>query len=161
MVFMLEPYASPMAPPVEVRRAAFAQWMRRILDQAKTQRGLSVVDIAKLAGIGNPTIYRWAKGEGKDLPLPEQVLAFCDALDIPPTAAFAILWPGKTEPVPAPEPILLDADYQLLMRKLHDPHVNEFEKEFIRETMRQLADRPTGRSTAPRAPHRSRPRRAN
>lgn len=140
-----EPYVGPMAPPVEVRRDAFARWVRRVLAQAKDVRGLGVVDIAKMAGIGNPTIYRWAKGDGKDLPNPEQVLAFCDALDIPSAAAFTILWPGKNELRAQPEPIPMDADLQTLMRKLSDPNVSEFEREFIRETLRQLADRPVQR----------------
>ena len=146
-----------MAPPVEVRRDAFAKWVRRVLAQAKEVRGLGVVQIADMARIGNPTIYRWANGTGKELPNPEQVLAFCDALDIPAAAAFSILWPGKTELRAEPEPIPMDADLQTLMRKLNDPNVSEFEREFIRETIRQLADRPIQRS---RTVKRTRPGRA-
>ena len=142
MISTEDVYLGDMAPTVEVRRDAFAVWVKRVLQQAKTNRGLSVVQIAKLAGIGNPTIYRWRNGEGKELPNPEQVLAFCDALDIPPQAAFSILWPGKTEQAAKPTPLPMDSDYQTLMRKLNDPSVSAFEKEFIRETLRQLADRP-------------------
>ncbi len=138
-----EPYPADVAPPVDVRRANFARWVKRVLDQAKAQRGLSVPQIAVMAGIGNQTIYRWRDGKGEDLPKPEQVLMFCDALDISPMVAFAILWPGKVDaPVPVEPIILEDENYRTLMRKLQDDSVPEFEKMFIRETMRQLADRP-------------------
>lgn len=146
---MLSPYLGDMAPPVEVRRDAYAAWVRRVLAQAKTSRRLSVPKIAEMAGIGNPTIYRWRNGEGKELPNPEQVLAFCDALDIPSQAAFSILWPGKNEAMPTPEPIPMDTDFQTLMRILNDPNTSEFDREFIRETIRQLADRPMRPGRAP------------
>lgn len=135
-----------MPPPLEVRRDNFAKWVKRVLRQAKLARGLSIPDIAKLSGVSDPTIYRWAKGEGKDLPKPELVVMFCDALDInpiDPAGPFAILWPSKAASVEAPEPLPMDADYQLLMRKLHDPNVSDFDKQFIRETLAQLAARPT------------------
>jgi transcriptional regulator with XRE-family HTH domain len=143
-----------MPPPIEVRREAFKAWVRRVLGQAKAQRGLSVVDIARLSGVSDPTIYRWRNGDWKKGPDPDQVVAFCDALDINPTIAFAILWPGKKDSAPAVEPIVLDADYQTLMRKLADDGVPEFEKHFIRETLRQLADRPR---TPAHLPQRTRP----
>jgi transcriptional regulator with XRE-family HTH domain len=131
-----------MVPSIEVRREAFAIWVRRVTGHAKTARGLSIEDIAELAGIGNPTIYRWRKGQGKALPLAEQVEAFCDALDIDPAIPFAILWPGKNRGSAAAEPLPLDPDFQTLARKILDPNTSDFEKKFIRETMRQLADRP-------------------
>jgi transcriptional regulator with XRE-family HTH domain len=142
-------YGGDVAPPIEVRRDAFKAWVKRVLAQAKTARNLSVVDIAELAGIGDNTIYRWANGDWKRAPQPDQIVAFCDALDISPSVPFGILWPGKNEAVPAPAPLPTDENYQVLMRKLNDPAVGEFEKEFIRETLRQLADRPVTRVHKP------------
>jgi len=154
---MEDSYLVDMPQPPEVRKANFAAWCRRVLDQAKVQRGLSVPQIAELAGIGNQTISRWRNGTLKELPNPEQVVAFCDALDIDPAIPFGILWPGKSEAAPRPEPIVFDADYQALQRKLNDPHVSEFEKAFIRESLRQLVDRP-GRPAEQQTPQRSRRR---
>lgn len=155
VLFLLDPYLDDVAPPVDVRRDAFAAWVKRVLAQAKTSRGLSVPKIADMAGIGNNTIYRWRDGGGKELPNPEQVLAFCDALDIPPVAAFSILWPGKNEALPAPGPIALDGDFQSLMRILNDPNTSDFDREFIRETIRQLVDRPMRPGRAPQRTRRS------
>lgn len=146
-------YGDDMAPSLEVRRDAFAAWVKRVLLQAKTARGLSVVDIANLADIGDNTIYRWAKGDWKKAPDPNAIEAFCDALGISPLIPFAILWPGKDGAVAAPQPLPSDENYDLLMRKLNDPNTGEFEKEFIRETMRMLMDRP---ATGIHAPTRTR-----
>lgn len=148
---LLEPYLDDVAPPIEVRRARFAEWVKRALAHAKTNQGLSVPAIAKLAGIGNQTIYRWRSGMGEELPEPAKVVAFCDAIDVSTAEPFQILWPGKNDPSPQPQPLLpMDANLQTLMRKLSDPTVDDFEKEFIRETLRQLADRPTQRRTPTR-----------
>lgn len=144
-LFLLDPYLDDVAPPVEVRKAHFAEWVKRAVAHAKTTQKLSVPKIAKIAGIGNQTIYRWINAEGKELPAPETVVAFCDAIDLPPDEPFRILWPGKNEPAPEPAPMPVDPDLQTLMRKLRDPNVSEFEREFIRETLRQLADRPVHR----------------
>lgn len=147
-------YLVVMAPPLEVRKANFARWVQRVLAQAQDQRGLSVPTIAKMAGIGDQTIYRWRNGTLKKLPFPEQVVAFCDALDITTKFPFLILWPGKNDEAAEPEPIVLDSNYQALQRKLQDPAVPEFEKLFIQESLRQLADRP---SNPAHLPQRKRP----
>lgn len=142
ILFLLDPYLDDVAPPIDVRRQRFAEWVKRAVAHAKMAQGLSVPDIATRAGIGNQTIYRWINGDLKELPAPDRVVAFCDAIDVPPDEPFRILWPGKNDASPATEPIPLDGELQLLMRRLHDPATAEFEKEFIRETLRQLAARP-------------------
>lgn len=142
--FGTEPYLDDVAPPIEVRKVRFADWVKRVTDHAKQHRNLSIPKIAELADIGDQTIYRWKKAEGKELPDPEAVLAFCDALDIDPQVeAFRILWPGKAEKPAEPLPITDDENYVALQRKLNDPNVSDFDKAFIRETLRQLNDRPT------------------
>jgi hypothetical protein len=70
--------------------------------------------------------------------VPDAVVAFCDALDIDPKHAFAILWPGKNDDAPPPEPAPLDRDIELLARRLRDPNVTEAEKVSIRGTIRFL-----------------------
>lgn len=97
--------------------------------------------VAKASGVGDSTIYRWRDGEWTRNPLAEQVVAFCDALGIPPSAAFSILWPGRSERPAEPEPMPLEPDLQTILRRLRDPDVPEREKFLIRETLRSLAAR--------------------
>jgi len=133
-------YGHTVPPPVEVRKKAFAAFIRRALVNAETDRGWSIPRVAKEAGIGNPTIYRWRDGDWAKAPSPDAVLAFCDALDIDPRHAFAILWPGKNEAAPLPEPAPMDPDMERLMRRLRDPKVTEAEKITIRATIRHLVN---------------------
>jgi transcriptional regulator with XRE-family HTH domain len=127
----------------EARLAAFSAFVRRALDEARVSRGLSVEGVARLAGIGVNTVYLWRNGTFKQYPLGESVEAFCDALNIPTSAAFNILWPGKSGKAASPEPIPPDPDFELLLRKLRDPAVSERERYLIRETIRGLALRPS------------------
>lgn len=98
-----------------------------------------------MAGIGRSTVYRWKDGTWEQDPKGAAVKAFCDALDINPGAAYAILWPGKDDrPAPA-EPLPTDPDIDTLLRRISDPNVPEEEKYLIRETIRSLAARVPGR----------------
>lgn len=140
-------YGLLVAPPLERRLASFTAFVNRAIRMAKEDRGWSVPDIARNANqagdkLSNQTIYRWAKGQwDQGVPKPEAVLAFCDALDIPPQAAFTLLWPGKNDATPPPEPAPLDPDIEQLARRLRDPNVSEAEKVTIRATVRHLAGR--------------------
>lgn len=96
--------------------------------------------IAEVAGIGNPTIYRWRDGNWRQGPRAEQVVAFCNALGLSPSVPFGILWPGQDEQVPADEAPPLDPDLKIIMRRLADPNVGDAEKATIRATLRYLAD---------------------
>lgn len=136
-------YLVAMPADPEVRRQRWAQFVRRALAHAHTTRGWTVPRVAEAAGIGSNTIYRWRDARGIKAPLPEQVVAFCDALDIPVEQAFRILWPGKNgvpEPTPPPP---LDDTILTIARKLADPHVPDREKWYLRESLRELADRPS------------------
>lgn len=130
-----------MPATADARRAAFSRFVQRALEYAKTERGWSVPRIAKESGVGDSTIYRWRDGQWQSSPKPEQVVAFCDSLDIPPSAAFLILWPGQRERPAEPEPMPLEPDLQTILRRLRDPDVPEREKFLIRETLRSLAAR--------------------
>lgn len=125
------------------RRDAFTRFVNRALAQAKDERGWSIPKVAEVSGVGQQTLYRWQKGDwGRDFPKGELVEQFCDALDIPTAAAFAILWPGKTGRPAEPEPLPYEPEFDRLMRKLRDPNVPDQEKYLIRETVRGLAHRP-------------------
>lgn len=138
-------YGDGVPQPLEVRRANFAAWVRRVLRHARDARNLSVTDIAEQAGIGSQTIYRWRNqswtSEG---PKPDQLVAFCNALGISTREPFAILWAGDIDGTPPVEPLAInDPDLLTLARKLLDDNVPETEKFFIRETIAQLAARAT------------------
>lgn len=144
-------------PDPAVRLQRWAEWVRRALAHAHATRGWTVPKIAKRAGIGSNTIYRWRDAAGIRQPRPEQVVAFCDALGLPAAEALAILWPGEHDP-PAPEPEpLADPDLVVIARKLQDPALPESERYHLRETLRQLAARPDRPETA-RPPLRGRRR---
>ncbi|WP_162959344.1 helix-turn-helix domain-containing protein [Micromonospora tulbaghiae] len=129
-----------MVPNLEARKAAFARWVQRQLDRAKEQRGWSVPKIAEVAGIGNPTIYRWRDGNWRKGPQAEQIVAFCNALGLSPSIPFGILWPGQDEMMPADEEPPLHPDLRIIQRRLADPNVGEAEKATIHATLRYLAD---------------------
>jgi hypothetical protein len=135
---------------VEQRRAAFAAFVDRSLRNAQQGRGWSLPQVALQAGIGSNTIRRWREGSWKQGPLPDQVVAFCDVLDIPTQAAFSILWPGKSERPREPEPAAVDPDIAEVARLMNDPNVSDFDRQFIRETLKQLAARPTNRTARTR-----------
>jgi hypothetical protein len=130
----------------DARKTAFSRFVRRALDQAKVGRGWGVdrvVEEAAKAGrpVGRATIYRWLNSEWTEAPSPDLIEAFCDVLDIPPAAAFAVLWPGKTGRAQVTPPPELDPDVETLLRRLQDPNVADAEKYHIRETLKTLAAR--------------------
>lgn len=141
-------YGQVVPPPIGVRKKAFAAFVSRAIRMAEDDRGWSVPRIAAEARsmgskLSNQTIYRWRDGDWAKAPDPDAVLAFCDALDIDPKHAWAILWPGKNEAAPPPEPAPIDPDIAQLMRRLRDPNVSEAEKTTIRATVRHLIGRTT------------------
>lgn len=132
-----------MSPPSpEARRDRFARWVRRALDDAKATRGWDRTRVIKESGVGRTTLYRWLKGDWTEDPEPAKIRDFADALDIPPSIPFMILWPGKRDRAPQPGPPPMDPDIELVLRKLVDPTVSEAEKYHLRETIRSLASRP-------------------
>ncbi len=134
------------------RHVAFSRFVKRATDQARATKGWEVRDIEAASGVGKSTIYRWISGDFELDPRGGDIERFCDALDIPPSVAFTILWPGKNSRRTVTEPLPMDDDFQLLLRKLRDPNVSEPEKYHIRETIQGLAARPVrpARSTTDR-----------
>lgn len=136
-------YRLAMVTSPDVRKANFAAFVKRAIRTAEA-RGWSVPRIAKEAGIGSNTIYRWRDGDWKEGPKRDQLEAFCGALGIPVSQALAILSPdGDDKPADTP-PAPLDPDLQTLLRVLADPATPQADRDFIQESLRMLAARADG-----------------
>jgi len=125
----------------EGRKLAFANFVRKGLDHARTSRAWNGSEVARRTGISRQTINRWVRGDWSTDPEPERVRAFCEGLGLDPAAAFAILeWHKPASRSTSPPP--MDPDVEALLRRLTDPRISDAEKFHIRETVRYLAYRP-------------------
>ncbi len=125
------------------RKIAFASFVRKALDGARTTRAWNGSEVARRTGVSRQTINRWVRGDWASDPEPERVAAFCTGLGLDPSTAFGILgWDRSATDRPAPAPVTLDPDIEALLRRLADPRVSDAEKFHIRETVRYLAHRP-------------------
>lgn len=125
----------------EGRRLAFATFVRKGLEHARTSRAWNGSEVARRTGISRQTINRWVRGDWSTDPEPERVVAFCEGIGLDPATAFAILeWHRSAGRAAAQPP--MDPDIEALLRRLTDPRVSEVEKFHIRETVRYLAYRP-------------------
>jgi transcriptional regulator with XRE-family HTH domain len=123
------------------RRDRWSRYVKRALENAKTQRGWTITKVLEESDIARSTLYSWINASWKDDVLAGNVEKFCDALGQPTEDAFHILWPGKFGRRVATEPVAMDPDLELLLRKLVADDTPEMEKYFIRESLRQLANR--------------------
>lgn len=129
----------PASASHDPRVLAFARFVRRALDEAVKDRGMSIEDVEQRTGLGRSTMYRWRRAEITN-PQRDQVQKFCDGLGIPRTVASQILgWDG-TPTSPEPDPTT-DPDLRAVARILMDPAVPDEEKTVIRATLRHLARR--------------------
>jgi transcriptional regulator with XRE-family HTH domain len=123
------------------RRLAFAGFVRRALETARTSRAWNGSEVARRTGVSRQTINRWVRADWHSDPEPERVVAFCEGLGLSPAAAFALLeWARPADQTPEPAPAL-DPDIAALVRRLADPTLTEQELFHIRETVRYLAHR--------------------
>ena len=113
---------------------AFARFVRRAVDDAKTRRRL-----AAETGVGRSTLFRWLAGDCHDFPELSNVRGFCEALEIPVSAAFAALGMVSDESR-SPVDASVRADIQRVLARLADPLISAAEKTIIRSTLRYLAD---------------------
>ena len=137
------PYRQRVPETSPGRKIAFAAFVRKALDDARTTRAWSGSEVSRRTGVSRQTLNRWVRGEWTSDPEAERVVAFCTGLGINPSVAFGVLgWDRATatRPVPAAPP--MDPDVEALLRRLVDPNVSEAEKFHIRETIRYLAYRP-------------------
>ncbi|MFB9235216.1 XRE family transcriptional regulator [Plantactinospora siamensis] len=126
------------------RKVAFAAFVRRALDEARSTRAWTGTEVARRTGVSRQTINRWVRGEWVSDPEPERVIAFCEGLGLQPTAAFAVLgWDRTALPRQDRAAPAMDPDVEALLRRLVDPEVPDTEKFHIRETIRYLAYRPS------------------
>ena len=125
------------------RKIAFAAFVRKALDDARTTRAWSGSEVSRRTGVSRQTINRWVRGEWASDPEAERVVAFCTGLGLNASVAFGVLgWDKATPARPAPAAPPMDPDVEALLRRLVDPNVSEADKFHIRETIRYLAYRP-------------------
>lgn len=117
----------------------FARFVSRVLDRAR-DRGMTDVHIEAVTGVRASTFHRWRRGVVA--PTVDKVRQFCAGLGVSPNEALAALGVGDRAAT-APEPIV-DPDIVALLRKLQDPNTNQETKDYIRTTLRILADMPPG-----------------
>lgn len=131
-------------------QAAFARFVRRAIDDAKSDHGWTVSDVATHTGVGRSTVFRWLAGDWQDYPELAKVRGFCAALDVPVGMAFRALGLPDGAQAGAPrrdriEPPI-DADLRVIMARLADPAVPPEEKKLIHDMLRYLAHRPVRRA---------------
>lgn len=127
-------------------QVAFARFVRRAVDDVKTRRGWTVSRLAEETGVGRSTLFRWLNGDCQDFPELKKVRSFCDALDIPVSAAFTALGVRHSDAEPEAESAAR-ADTQRIMRRLTDPNVSAEEKTVIRDMLRYLANGSSARAS--------------
>ncbi|WBB79093.1 helix-turn-helix transcriptional regulator [Micromonospora sp. WMMD882] len=123
---------------------AFARFVRRVIDDAREQRGWTVTELAAHTGVGRSTVFRWLAGDWHDYPELAKVRGFCAALDVPVAAAFRALGLPDGPPTArrAVDDAPVEADVQMILARLADPTVPADEKHQIRDLLRYLARRP-------------------
>jgi transcriptional regulator with XRE-family HTH domain len=125
------------------RKIAFAIFVRKALDDARTTRAWTGSEVARRTGVSRQTLNRWVRGEWVSDPEVERVVAFCEGLDLNPAVAFGVLgWDRSATARPTPSAPPMDPDVAALLRRLVDPAISDAEKFHIRETIRYLAYRP-------------------
>lgn len=138
------PYRHPVPDSPPGRKIAFAAFVRKALEDARTTRAWTGSEVSRRTGVSRQTINRWVRGEWASDPEAERVVAFCEGLGINPTVAFGVLGWADTAPArPTPAAPPMDPDVEALLRRLVDPNVSDAEKFHIRETVRYLAYRPS------------------
>jgi transcriptional regulator with XRE-family HTH domain len=141
-------------------QVAFARFVRRAVDTAKTQRGWTVTRLAAETGVGRSTLFRWLSGDCQEFPELANVRGFCRALDIPVTAAFTALGVREGDVPPGHTRNARDevdddgwladgpgnrveaaarADMRRILLRLTDPAVPRAQKVVIRDMLRYLA----------------------
>lgn len=139
-----------MSSRTSARKVAFAAFVRKALDDARTTRAWTATEVSRRTGISRQTLNRWVRGDWSSDPEAERVVAFCEGLGINPAHAFdALGWSRTPAARPSPAPPM-DPDVEALLRRLADPNVSTAEKFHIRETIRYLAYRPPLPAEPPR-----------
>jgi transcriptional regulator with XRE-family HTH domain len=126
-------------------QVAFARFVRRAVDTAKTQHGWTVTRLAAETGVGRSTLFRWLSGDCQEFPELAKVRGFCQALDIPVAAAFTALGVREQGLGPARDASTADAEAEAradmlrILKRLVDPAVPRAQKTVIRDMLRYLA----------------------
>jgi transcriptional regulator with XRE-family HTH domain len=132
-------YRVSVSLPPEIGRVRFSRVIARVLNDAR-DRGMSDTDIHEATSISPSTFHRWRRGDS--MPDIRKITAFCEGLGVPPTVALRALGLEKGRDDPEPEPAM-DPHIRRILRGLADPNVSDFDKSFVRETLKMLATRVT------------------
>jgi len=150
------PNGYPDGVPVSraVINSRFSAWVGSVMRRAR-ERGMTDKDIEQATGVPIRTLHHWQANElGPQGPTPRTVYAFCDGMGEKRTTAAGLLdWSVDETVTDAPTIELPTAPPEVhqLLRTLNDPNVSKREKDYIRETLRRLAERKVAR-TAKRGP---------
>lgn len=120
-------------------QAAFARFVKEMLDDARHRRGWSVAEVAVETGVGRSTLFRWLAGDWLEYPELGNVLRFCAALDAPVSRAFAALKVPADEPGATRAHARAEKDLRIIREHLSDPRVSAAEKQRLIEAIRRLA----------------------
>ncbi len=119
---------------------AFAQFVRKAVDDAREEHGWTVGDIAHHTGVSRSTLFRWLAGDWQRYPELAKVRSLCATLDLSIAAAIRPL----AMPNAAVTPRVLaqvEADMGSIRRRLLDDTVSAADKRQIRDHLRRLAGR--------------------
>lgn len=135
------PYRLFVSSSPETSKVRFARFVSRVLGDAR-DRGMNDKAIQLATGIGPSTFHRWRRGDFANAPDIRSVTKFCEGLGVPTRSALLALGveEGRDEPAPAPP---TEPDIRRIQRGLVDPNVSDFDKAFVRETLKMLAMRVT------------------
>src|SRR5262245_53914954 len=86
------------------RKLAYASFVRRALQTARTTRAWNGSEVARRTGVSRQTINRWVRADWQSDPEPDRVVAFCEGLGLDPAEAFVLLeWTPRPAPTRAPK----------------------------------------------------------
>lgn len=143
------PYRLRMRNTTPVPHSDWATLVKRM----RAVTNMSGAELSRRLKVDRATIWRWETGKQKPDSLP-LVQAFADlfGLALDDVLAAAGLRPAGAESPPQQPP--LDPDLEMLLQKLSDPHVDDATKDYIRLTLRVLANLPAP-TTPPRRPRKA------
>ena len=124
--------------------AKFSMWARRVVDHIRDDRGWSVREITRQAGVARSIIYRWIDGEITKAPEQETIDRFCDNLGVPkdePYALFGWAMEGRTEIAPIPLPKVDNPDLVAIQRILDEHDLSGDDVFMIQSILKTIRDR--------------------
>jgi len=128
--------------------AAFANWVSRVLDYLKEERGWSVRRVARESGTPRSAIYRWADPKNDAPPTRRAVERFAENVGVAHDEPFAILgWSKPATPPPAPMTKVENPRLVEIQRILDDHELSRDDVLMIESLLKTIEDRYGNRPT--------------